>query len=371
MLEKLRRQLADVQARAKVIIESEERSEAADANLSELLDEGERIQARIAELEKLEQLTAAARTLDRIESGAASRSSEQHEQRDERSSAGELLVRSAQFGEYRGFGSTSPLEVRALPTGTDAFGQFGPAVLDTALPSLQVPLLDLIPTIQVSGNSYDWITFTKVAGGATKVAEKAAKPSAEWAPTVTPITLDTFAVYTQLTRQILEDLSAVRTLVDTELAREVRRAQEAEAAAALAAATLPTAEGADLLAAIRVGIGTVEAAGYMPNGVILNPADYAALDIAVMGGTLGGPEVRQRFWGLTPVAASSQPAGTATVGDFAAGVQRHVRTGVNLYITDSHADTFIKNVFTILAEGREKTIVVRPAALVECSKTVV
>ena len=31
--------------------------------------------------------------------------------------------------------------------------------------------------------------------------------------------------------------------------------------------------------AIRIGVGLVEAAGYTPNAVLLNPADFAALDI--------------------------------------------------------------------------------------------
>jgi hypothetical protein len=77
--------------------------------------------------------------------------------------------------------------------------------------------------------------------------------------------------------------------------------------------------------------------------------------------------IGQRFWGLTPIPHIAQTAGTATVGDFTVGVERYVRSGVNLYITDSHASTFIANVFTLLAESRELTVVTRPAALCEAS----
>jgi len=105
----------------------------------------------------------------------------------------------------------------------------------------------------------------------------------------------------------------------------------------------------------------------MPSAVILNPADWAELDIEVFTNNHSGPVVGQRFWGLTPIAANSQPVGTATVGDMSAGVQRYARTGVNLYITDSHAETFLSNVFTLLAEARARTIVTRPQALVECT----
>ena len=39
--------------------------------------------------------------------------------------------------------------------------------------------------------------------------------------------------------------------------------------------------GSNLLTAIRMGVGTVQAAGYAnPNAVLLNPADYATLDVS-------------------------------------------------------------------------------------------
>jgi HK97 family phage major capsid protein len=166
---------------------------------------------------------------------------------------------------------------------------------------------------------------------------------------------------------MIEDFAAVRSMIDNELRREVGREEEEQAVAALGAATLPTANGDDLISAIRVGIGTVQSAGYSPNAVMINPADYADLDLAVMGATLLGPQVRTNFWGLTPIPASSQTAGTATVGDFRTGVQHFYRNQIQLFVSDSHGDTFLSNVFTLLAEKRSKTIVVKPQALVEVS----
>jgi hypothetical protein len=211
------------------------------------------------------------------------------------------------------------------------------------------------------------MTFAKVAGGAAVVPEKGAKPPAEWAPTVTPATLDTIAVYTQLTRQMVEDASAVRSLIDSGLRREVLLKEELEAAAALVAATLPTAEGGgDLLAGIRVGIATVQGAGYNPTAALINPMDWADLDVHLLDHqSVGEAAVHSNYWGLRLIASPAQPAGTVTVGDFQSGVQHYVRSGVALYITDSHASDFISNIFTLLAERRSKTLVTRPAALCE------
>jgi hypothetical protein len=335
-----------------------------------------------SQIEQLTGLMAAREAADALDGRLSKASQRQQEERGQQGiqtqqSWGEAWTRSDEFTSYRMKGSSGVLTIedrpqeRALPTGISDLVSAGlkgaPYQTSATAPTPPTPLLNAVTNVQVSGNSYEVISWAKVAGGAAIVAEKAAKPSAEFKPTVVPGVLDLVAVYTQLTRAMMEDFSAVTSLIDQELRRDVARKEEAEAAAALTAATLPTAEGADLVSAIRVGVGVVQAEGYSPNAVLLNPADYAAADIAVMGATLLGPQVRQNYWGLTPIPAMSQPEGTATVGDFAAGVQHLYRSQISLFVTDSHADTFLTNVFTLLAERRSKTLVVKPQALVEVS----
>ncbi len=337
-----------------------------------------------SQIERLQVLLAARDAADALD-GQFSKAQRRAEDRPSgpprmSESWGELFVRSEEFGNYRGRGQTPQFEIdfdrrqhRALPTGISdlvaAGFTMGKTIVDVTAPAAPTPLLDAVNQVQVSGNSVEFVQFVKKAGGAAKTAEKAVKSSAEWGPTVTPAVLDTYAVWTQLTRQLLEDAPAVRDLIDNELRREVMRAIEADAAAKLVAATLPTASGSDLLAAIRVGVGTVQAAGYSPNGVLVNPSDWADLDNVVMGATLLGPQIRQSFWGLVPIPAVSQPEGTATVGDFKAGVSHFYRNAVQVYITDSHAETFTSNVYTLLSEARGLTAVTRPAALCECTSS--
>ena len=287
--------------------------------------------------------------------------------------AGEEFIRSDVFTNYSHRGTSARLEIkdRALPGKIADWAGVLPSApqRDVTPPPAPTTILDLIPAIPVSSNSVETIVYEIVTGGATAVAEGVAKPSIEFKPTVTPITLDTLAVYTQLTRQMIEDGPAVKARIDTMLARDVRREAEDLAAAALGAATLPAVEAPTLMASIRRGLAAVQVAGYSPGAVLLNPADYADLDIDVWNSTLNGPNVGARFWGLTPVPSSAQALGTATVGDFTMGLERYVRTGISLYISDSHGDTFLSNVFTLLAEAREKSVVIRPAALAECTVT--
>ena len=296
-----------------------------------------------------------------------------------RESWGEMFTRSDVFTSYNGRGTSPRFEIdadqtRALPTGLAdllaAGFKGGVTTVDVTPPTAVTPLQDNIAQVSVSTNAIEYVEFVKKAGGAAIVPEKGAKPSVEYEPKVTPATLDNVAVYTQLTRMMIEDAPAVRSKIDGELRNEIARFEEAQAAAALTAATLPTASspaGTDMVQAVRAGVATVQAAGYNPTAVLLNPADFAAMDMSVYTQTNNGPIVGAGFWGLRPIPSPGQPAGVATVGDFKSGAEHYYRSAIMLYVTDSHGDTFLSNVFTLLAERRSKTVIVRPAAFAESS----
>ena len=135
-------------------------------------------------------------------------------------------------------------------------------------------------------------------------------------------TLDTYAHWKGITRQALEDIPQIRSIVENRLRQGVTVALETAVGAALVAATLPAVTSpVDLLAAIRAGVGAVQVAGYWnPNAVLLNPADFAA----PRHRRDAGDEPRaadRRVLGDASVAVPSLAVGTAYVGDFNAGVQ--------------------------------------------------
>lgn len=376
VLDKYREERDQARAAALAIAEGDDFNPD-DQTFVDLQTRAEALDARAGALATLMEKQAAADAFD----GRVSKTTRQQQTPDALAGPGELFTRSDAYTGYafrgtsgRFYVDADAINTRALPTGIVdliAAGWKGtPTRVDTSPPVAPTPLLDSMSTVNVSGNAIEFVAWTKVAGGAAKVAEKAAKPSIEFGPTVTSTTLDTIAAYTQLTRQLIEDEPAARSAIDNLMRQDVVRAEEAEAAAVLAAAaaTIPDANSADsLTAAIRVAMATVQAAGFNPTAVLLNPADWAAMDVAVMGSTLGGPTVRQNYWGLTLIPSTAQAAGTAVVGDFRAALTHYIRSQVALYITDSHADTFLSNVFTLLAERRAKTVLVRPQALCEAT----
>lgn len=290
-----------------------------------------------------------------------------------RQSAGELFVASPAFTEYRGAGTSQRLDVAdfletraTITTAQLAIDHFKWAPVERTYTS---PLLDAIAHVSVSAGVVDWV---EVGPDPIAAVVPEGQPKPEAAFTMTPQTsaLDTLAHWVQITRQALDDASYIRSLIETKLRRGLIKKAEQDVAAAIVAAALGTAEGATLLEAIRVGIGTVEANGYSPNAVLLNPADWAALDIAVMVESVDGPMRKSSFWGLTPIASNDIVAGSAVVGDMTAGVTLFDRGVSSVFMSDSHASLFISNILVILAETRVKTAVTDPAALVECAATV-
>ena len=201
----------------------------------------------------------------------------------ERTSWGQAFVESEQFRSYNGHGQSGRVEIEgyletraAITTASLSIPHFVIPPIETTFRS---QLLEVVGKVTVSAGVVDWVEVGADPVAAV-VAEGAAKPEATFTMTPRTAALETIAHWVQITRQALEDAPYMRSLVEGKLRRGLLAKAEADMAAALVAATLPTATGADLSTAIRVGIGTVESAGYNPNAVVLNPADYAALDVA-------------------------------------------------------------------------------------------
>jgi HK97 family phage major capsid protein len=293
----------------------------------------------------------------------------------ETTSFGQAFVDSEQFRSYTGHGQSGRvaiegyMELRAPITTSQLY------IPHFVLPPVEyqttAPLLEVCGRVTVSAGVVDWV---EVGGDpmAAVVAEGAAKPEAAFTMTPKTAALETLAHWVQITRQALEDASYIRSLIESKLRRGLLNKAESDMAAAIDASTAvqtatATAAQGGLLAAIRVGIGKVQAAGFNPNAVALNPADYAVLDLAVMNIAAATPTSQNTFWGMRPVSAAAIPVGKAYVGDFAAGATLFDRGVTNVFLSDSHASLFISNILVILAEARLKSAVTEPLAICECT----
>ena len=291
-------------------------------------------------------------------------------QMSEYRTAGDKFINSDEFRSYNGAGASSRVnvELRATINTEDEPGSawVRPDRLVAPAAGFATPLLNAFNRIVVSSNSIEWVT-TGLAPEADIVPEGDEKPEATLISSLDVINLSTIAHWVSATRQVLEDSPALRSYIDTMLMQGVMKKLDAVAGAALTGATLPTAEGADLISAVRVGIGTVQEAGFNPGLVVLNPSDYAAMDVDMLSKTLDGDRIRGTYWGLEVVASSQVTAGTAYVGDFGAGTAFFDRNVASLYVTDSHAENFTSNIITILGEARAAAVISNVNAFAECT----
>jgi HK97 family phage major capsid protein len=344
----------------------------------------QRIQARCAEIDTNLGTFAAAQESNRayadlrgrIQSGREERGAQRQEQEStEPSSLGEAFVESAEFRGYHGSGTSGRYEYRAAGPVLLADLQVSKARVSAPAESNiadRFPLFGLVNTESVGTGAFEYVKTTWTDAAAV-VAEGALKPEADYTEALVPGSVDTIAHWVGVSRQALEDRDRLRSIIDGRLSNGVTRKIHAEIVAAIAAAsaTIPDVTGAAgeaMLDLIRKGIGVVEAAGWFPNAVLLNPEDHATVDIEALKATLG-LERRSSVWGLRAVSSPSQTKGTAMLGDFSQGVTLFRRSGVSVYATDSHGDTFTHNIITILAEARAKAVVTDTTAMVEIKTT--
>jgi HK97 family phage major capsid protein len=108
----------------------------------------------------------------------------------------------------------------------------------------------------------------------------------------------------------------------------------------------------------------------MPGPVIFHPNDWqqvrllrTADGIYIWGSpSESGPE---RIWGQQVVQADGITEGTALLGDFANFSELAIRRGIELKVSDSHSDYFIKGKQAIRVDMRAALVIYRPAAFVK------
>lgn len=229
---------------------------------------------------------------------------------------------------------------------------------------------------------------------ATTVAGATAKPESAVDLEVVSTSVKTIAHWIPVTRQMLQDAAQVQTFIESELLYGLQKREDTQivngdgSGANLTGiantsgiqildntattgywATNPLPADANELDRIRRAVTRIRVVGEAnPSFLIAHPNDVERWDMLkdADGNYLlrsGGPEAGgvRRVYGLTIVESLAVTEGQTLVGDGRYGIVLDKMDG-QIFMTDSHSDWFIKNLFAILAESRLALAITLPAA---------
>lgn len=254
-------------------------------------------------------------------------------------------------------------------------GDFTPLTLEAFLPST--------PT---SSNAIEFTKENVFTNSAAEVAEgvDSAESALTW--TLVNMPISTVAHWLKISRQLAADAPALAAYIDTRMRYGVNRKVEAQLA--VGDGTAPNisgifdagnytahgianaALGATLkkLVLIRKVMGDLWSAGDAPDGILINPAEWATIETELLttaaGQTLlsysdGGTP---KLWGLPVIQSIGVAADTFAVGAFRAAYMVHNRQDVTVQMSDSDDDNFTKQLVTLLASRRLALATERPSA---------
>lgn len=283
-------------------------------------------------------------------------------------SLGDLAVK--EFAENRALlEKTRTLRVELKAAGDAVTTISGRMTMSGGVGAIQGGVLGLqngLPQRVVQGvTALDYARYTGQQGAAAQQAtEGTAKAQVRPDHTIITQSALTIAGFTKMSRQALSDASELRAAVDVTLRRSVMTALDTALMTGATGFTggfngLATAYTSllytALVDAISEGFSAMQTAGFSPNVVALNPADWLAITVAkgtdlhyLSGAYLGAMPMEMR--GLRVVLSPNVTAGKALLLDMAHAEMLLV--GGVVLEAGYDADDFTKNLMTVLCEVR-------------------
>ncbi|MBR1193230.1 phage major capsid protein [Bradyrhizobium sp. AUGA SZCCT0160] len=272
---------------------------------------------------------------------------------------------------------------------TDAAGSVGDAIQNTRLPGIlplpqrRMTVRDLLSQGQMDGSTLEYVKETGFTNNAGMVAEGAAKPSSDIKLDLVSTSAKVIAHYMKASRQVLSDISQLRSIIDQRLLYGLAYKEESQllngdntgqnlngiipqATAYSAPVSLADLNIIDVL---RLAMLQAALAEYPASGHVMHPTDWAGIETlkdTTGRYIIGNPQgtTTPTLWALPVVATQSMTVRKFLTGAFKLGAQVFDRWTARVEIATENEDDFIKNLVTILAEERVALAVYRPEAFI-------
>lgn len=267
-----------------------------------------------------------------------------------------------------------------LSTSTTSFPDQRPGIIPGNF--LPLTVRQIIPTIAVTGNAVNALKENTWVSSAGEVSQGAAKAESDITFTNYDVNIRTVAHWIKVSNQLLADAPAVAAYIDTRLRDGL--AQRVEGQLINGNGTSPnisgitdtgnftafTADsGANLIDSINKAKYQLWATGNMPDTVIVNPADWGAMERTREGAGTGmylygapGTVGSTSPFGVQVVMSNHVAAGYFIIGALRSSCTIFQRQGAVIEMGYVNAD-FTNNLVTIRAEERLALAVDRPAAI--------
>jgi len=303
---------------------------------------------------------------------------------DEVKSYGEQIAGSDKFkaftaGSYQGSARFSLKAITAAQAGT-AWSTRDTEV--TGLPQRGLMIRDLLNVVPTTSGSVDYARQTTRTNNAAVVAEEGAKPYSNYIWTQVNAPVRTIAHLAKLTRQALDDAVQLQGEVDSEMRYGLGIAEEVEVLTgdgtgqhltglipnATAYSAPITLADFTMIDQLRLALLQAELALYPTDGIVLNPADWANIELTKTGEgayvfanptALAGP----RLWGKPVVSTVAMTIDKFLVGGFKLQTL-YDRMEPEVLIASENVDDFEKNLYTMRCEERLALAIKKPGALI-------
>lgn len=289
------------------------------------------------------------------------------------------------FGDSRAVRLAGAADVKTLITSTQVGALYRSDKLPTIvqLPTAPLNLLDVIPAGTTDSDTVEWQREKTWTNAAAETAEGDAAPeSALEYETVTAAVQD-ITHFIPSTKRALADAGQAATLIDNRMIGGVRTRLQTQVAKGdgqgvnlrgmvNTVGILTQALGADSRSdAVHKAITKIRVAGeagYEPGFVLIHPSDWE--DVTLEKNTsgdyyYGGPAVPasgRTIWGLVPIVSTVATAGTAVVFDNRQ-TQLWFNGGLDVAMSDSHSDYFVKKKVAVMASLRAAFGVYAPGGI--------
>jgi HK97 family phage major capsid protein len=251
-----------------------------------------------------------------------------------------------------------------------AWSQRDPEIV--GMPKRDLTVRDLLTVVPTTSASIDYAYQTTRTNNAAVVAEGATKPSSNYIWTQANIPVRTIAHLAKVTRQALDDVTQLQGEIDQEMRYGLALAEEAELlfgdGTGQHLTGLVTAATAFASPIAFAALLQAELALYATDGIVLNPGDWAHIELSKDGQgryiwadplSLGG----KRMWGKPVVATPAMTIDKFLVGGFKAQTL-YDRMAPEVLIASENVDDFEKNLYTMRCEERLALANKRPGALI-------